>query len=75
MKINAAKDAGLCEDDMDDTIVEIMFGIKSFDVLNRLIALESLSSEMEILNIKYLRADVKTKENYRKEIMIKQIQL
>ena len=39
-KINDAKEKGVCPADLDGTIVEIKFGLKSFDVLNQLIQLE-----------------------------------
>lgn len=50
-RIKDAKEAGLCDPNLDSTIVEINFGIKSDTVLNKLKNIDSICDEVELLNI------------------------
>ena len=52
-KLNDAKLANLIDNDLDTSIVEISFGMKSFDLLNRLVELDKISSNIELQTIVY----------------------
>ena len=52
-KLNDAKLASLIDNDLDTSIVEISFGMKSFDLLNRLVELDKISSNIELQTIVY----------------------
>lgn len=54
-RIKDAKEAGLCDPDLDSTIVEINFGIKSDIVLNKLKNIDSICDEIELLNIHLMK--------------------
>jgi hypothetical protein len=62
-KIRDAKKAKLCPEDLDESIVDISFGLRNFDVLNDLVEIEKMNKEMEKLNIKYYRNPSKSLEN------------
>ena len=51
-RINDAKEAKLCKNDLDSTIVEINFGIKNYLVLNKLIEIDKICYDLELQNIK-----------------------
>ena len=51
-RIKDAKEAKLCKEDLDSTIVEINFGIKNYLVLNKLIEIDKICYDLELENIR-----------------------
>ena len=52
-KIKYAQKLDIIDNNIDTTIVNIAFGLRKYDLLNRLVDLDKLSSNIEELNIKY----------------------
>ena len=46
-----AKQIGMCDKSLDSTIVDINFGMQSFDIIMRLNKMNDLCSEIELQNI------------------------
>ena len=70
-KIKDAKESGVCEENIDPTIVEINLGINSFDVLNELKRIDNACAEIELLNIRMKKSADRSKANTLKYLIAK----
>ena len=64
MGIQAAKERGLCPTNLDQTIMQVNFGMKKNTIIENLRRIDELCNEVEILYIKFHREkemDIKEK--------------